>query len=71
MVITNYKCSLGKAKLKMIIFLGFLEEMGLKMSFENWQNLDDRGVFLGRGSAGVSPMGKIGAEKACDISLGK
>lgn len=68
---TNYKCSLGKAKLKMIIFVGFLEEVGLKMSFENWQNLDKRGVFLGRGSAGVSPMGETGAEKACDIRLGK
>lgn len=68
---TNCKCSLGKAKLKMIIFLGFLEEVGLKMSFENWQNLDNRGVFLGRGSAGMNPMDKIGAEKACDISLGK
>lgn len=55
----------------MIIFLGFLEEVGLKMSFENWQNLDNGGVFLGRGSAGMNPMDKIGAEKACGISLGK
>lgn len=48
--------------------MGVLEKVGLKVNFENWQNLD-KGVFLGRELVRVSPVGEIDAERDCAITL--
>ena len=54
---TNCKSTLGKAKIDLIVFMGFLKEKGLKVSFENWPNLDEGEGISGKGISRGNPNG--------------